>query len=221
MPKPYKLTRPYPLPANAEIVDRDGRLCFQTKERGRTVYFPLTKAGDGYLKPSKRWYFDCRDVSGTVRRVKGYADLKATEQLAAETERKASRVRSGFTDPGEEHAMRPLADHLKDYAAVLLAKGDTSKHCGQTVGRIAALFSGCGFAFPPDTDAAKAAAWLNAIRRDGEPIRLPDRVDGFKPGEAAQLLGISGTAVGAALKRLGLAATVRATARPAACQGRR
>ena len=55
--------------------------------------------------------------------MKGFADLKATEQLAAETARKASRVRVGIIDPAEEHARRPLADHLKDYTAYLEAKG--------------------------------------------------------------------------------------------------
>ena len=60
-----------------------------------------------------------------VRRVKGFADLKATEQLAAETERKASRLRAGFADPSEEHVRRPLVDHFADYAAALEAKGNT------------------------------------------------------------------------------------------------
>lgn len=46
----------------------------------------------------------------------------ATEQLAAELERKASRVRAGIIVPAEEHARRPLADHLNDYAAALEAR---------------------------------------------------------------------------------------------------
>jgi len=74
-----------------------------------------------------------RDGNGTVKRRKGFADLKATEQLAAETERKASRVRSGYTDPAEEHARRPLADHLKDYAAHFDAKGNCPEHNRVTV----------------------------------------------------------------------------------------
>ena len=83
------------------------------------------RTGRNYLRPSKRWYFDVRDATGTPRRIKGFADLKATEQLAAETERKASRVRGGLIDPREEHARRPLAAHLLDYAAALEAKGST------------------------------------------------------------------------------------------------
>jgi len=68
--------------------------------------FPLTKDRRNYLRPSKGWYFELRETSGTVRRVKGFADLKATEQLAAESERNASRMRCGYTDLAEAHARR-------------------------------------------------------------------------------------------------------------------
>ena len=203
MPKPYKLNSTRPLPPDAEIVGHDGRPHVRMRERGKAILFPLTKDGTKYLRPSKRWYFDCRDA-GTVRRVKGYADLKATEQLAAEPERKASRVRSGFTDPAEEHSRRALADHLKDYAAALRAKGDTAAHIQSTTARIGAMLSGCGFVFPPDADAGKASEWLNALRGDAAPVAIPAGAS-FTPAETAKLLGITGAAVRAAVKRAGLA----------------
>jgi hypothetical protein len=108
-----------------------------------------------------------------VRRVKGFADLKATEQLAAETERKASRVRVGIIDPAEGHARRPLAEHLKDYAAYLEAKGNTTEHVELTAGRVTALMAGRGFVFPHDADPARAAEWLTALRRNAAPAELP------------------------------------------------
>src|SRR5438477_7998119 len=140
MRKPYKLLSTRPLPADAEIVeipDDEGnpKPFVRVKERGKPVLCRVSKDGKNYLRPSKRWYFDLRDAAGTVRRVKGFADLKATEQLAAEMERKASRVRSGFSDPAEEHARRPLADHLTDYAATLEAKGNVAEHNRATVAK--------------------------------------------------------------------------------------
>jgi integrase/recombinase XerC len=213
MPKPFKPTRPFPLPADADILEHEGRLHARLKDRGRTVLYPLTKDGTKYLRPAKRWYFDLRDDSGTVRRVKGFADLKATEQLAAEMERKASRVRSGFTDPAEEHARRPLADHLKDYAAYLGAKGDDPKHVRDTVARCTALFAGCGFVFPMDADAGKAAEWLNARRGDGVPVELPAGVDVFRPSEAAAALGVTRSALARSLRRHRLAAIGNGKAR--------
>src|SRR5688500_9690431 len=117
MSQPCKPTRPFPLPKDAETLDHAGKPHARLPEPGKAVLYPLSKDGRKYLRPATRWYFDLRDATGTVRRVKGFADLKATEQLAAEMERKASRVRSGYADPAEEHARRPLAEHLKDYAA--------------------------------------------------------------------------------------------------------
>jgi len=45
MPKPFKPTRPFPLPAGAEVVEHDGRRCYRTKDKGRTVFYPLSKDG--------------------------------------------------------------------------------------------------------------------------------------------------------------------------------
>jgi hypothetical protein len=212
MPKPFRLFSTRPLPPDAELVEHDGRPHLRLKERGRTVYYPLTKDGKGYLKPSKCWYFKYRDANGIVRRRKGFSDLKATEQLAIETERKVARQRLGYADPVEEHATRPLVDHLADYAAYLEAKGDTSAHVKLTISRIRAVLDGCGFTFPRDLDANTVSAWLTTLRRDGTPVALPDRAD-FTSGEVADLLGITGAALRAAVKRLNLPATGNGKAR--------
>ncbi len=212
MPKPYKLHSTRPLPTDAEIVEHAGTPHVRLKDRGKATHFRLTKNGRGYLRPSNRWYFDTRDATGTVRRVKGFADLKATEQLAAEAERKASRLRSGYTDPAEEHGRRPLAEHLTEYAAVLGAKGGTAKHVRQTCACVTTLFDGCGFVFPTDVDAGKAAGWLNGVRRDSTPAAVPPG-ESFTPTEAAAILNVSRCAVAKAVKRQSLAAAGNGKAR--------
>ena len=212
MPKPFKLLSARPLPLNAEIFEHEGKPHVRLKDRGRVVLYPLTKDETKFLVPSKRYYFKCPDGNGTIRRVKGFSDLKATEQLAAETERKASRVRSGYTDPAEEHARRPLAEHLKDYTAHLQAKGNVPVHVSNVVAKITALLKGCGYVFPMDVDTGKAAEWLIALRRNGVPIALPEG-DVFTPGAVAQLFGISGTAIRGTVKRMNLSATGKGKAR--------
>ncbi|MFO0799422.1 MAG: tyrosine-type recombinase/integrase [Gemmataceae bacterium] len=194
MPKPFKLQNARPLPPGAEVVTHEGRPHVRVKERGRAVLFPLSKDGTKYLKPSKRWYFELRDATGIVRRVKGYADLKATEQLAAESERKASRVRSGHTDPGEDHARRPLADHLTDYGTYLESKGNVPAHNRATVAKVSAILDGCGFVFPPDLDAGKVSAWLANLRRPGRLVEIPVG-EAFSSSAVARMLGVSVDAV--------------------------
>ncbi len=213
MPKPYKLTRPYPLPSDAELVHEAGKLHVRMKDRGRAVLYRVSKDGTKYLKPSKRWYFDLRLANGTVRRVKGFNDLKATEQLAIELERKEARKRIGIHDPAEEHARRPLADHLRDYGEYLRAKGSTASHVDQTTGRITTMLSGCGFVYPLDADAGKVAEWINGIRRDAVPVSLPPDVESFRPSEAAKLLGIGLHAFAKAMKRHQLQAAGNGKAR--------
>ena len=212
MPKPFKLLSTRPLSPDADTLEHEGKPHIRLKDRGRLILCPLTKDGRNYLRPSKCWYFKYRDGNGTVRRMKGFTDLKATEQLAAETERKSSRIRSGYTDPAEEHARRPLADHLKDYAAHLEAKGNTPDYTDLTTGRVTAILYGCGFVFPLDTDAGKVAEWLIALRRDGAMVELPAG-ESFAPGDVAKLLGVSGAAVRATVKRLNLPATGNGKAR--------
>ncbi|VTT98141.1 integrase-recombinase protein : Marine sediment metagenome DNA, contig: S06H3_L02821 (Fragment) OS=marine sediment metagenome GN=S06H3_17168 PE=4 SV=1: Phage_integrase [Gemmataceae bacterium] len=194
MPKPFKLFSTRPLPADADVLDHEGKPHVRVKDRGRSILCSLTKDGRGYLRPSKCWYFDLRSANGTVKRTKGFADLKATEQLAAELERKASRVRVGLIDPAEEHARRPLAEHLKDYAAYLDAKGNVSEHNKATVAKVSAIMAACRFVYPADLDAAKVSAFLADLRRPSRVVALPPG-DVFSSSAAAKLLGLTPDAV--------------------------
>lgn len=214
MPKPFKLFSTRPLPPQAEIVLHKGKPHVRLKERGRSVLCPLTQDGTKMLKPSKCWYFKVRDSNGVVRRIKGFADLKATEQLAANMARRSERVRAGYLDPTDEQIRRPLHEHLAGYAAALQAKGDTAKHIRETIARCRALFEGCGFVYPSDVDAGRASDWLNSLRhaKSSSTITLPQG-DAFTPGAVARLLGVSLNAVSAMIRRLQLPATGNGKAR--------
>jgi hypothetical protein len=49
MPKPFKPTRPFALPAGAEIVDVGGKSHVRLKQRGRSVLYRVTKDGTKYF----------------------------------------------------------------------------------------------------------------------------------------------------------------------------
>src|SRR5688572_15871071 len=96
-------------------------------------------------KKSPTWWIRYYTPDGKRHKVKGYRDRKATENKAAELERRGIRIDAGLVDPGDEHAKKPLADHLADYAAYLTAKGGTAEHVELTQGRVCACLDACRF----------------------------------------------------------------------------
>ena len=71
------------------VKDRKGKVVYDLKN-GRKVArrVPvLGKDGKPVLAESRKWYVEHRDADGIVRRVPGFTDKKATEQLAARLER--------------------------------------------------------------------------------------------------------------------------------------
>ena len=96
--------------------------------------------------------------------MKGFSDLKATEQRANDTERRSARIAVGIIDPAEAHARKPLAEHLTDYAAHLQAKGGTTEHTKKTTHRIEAMLNDCNFVKFADVDVGQVTRWLNVLR---------------------------------------------------------
>ena len=205
----FKPTKPVSVPRGAEISIRQGK----PHVRIGSNWLQITAEGSKYLRPTKKWYGKYTDGTGVVQLIPLTSDKSAARMLLAELVKKAERQRIGLFDPAEAHATRPLLEHLGDYAAVLESKGDTSEHIDQTRSRIAAVLTGCGIAFAKDADPVRVADWLNELRRDSAVMQLPDGQGTFTPAEAARLLGISGAAVRATVKRHGLAATGNGIAR--------
>jgi excisionase family DNA binding protein len=115
--------------------------------------------------------------------------------------------RPDVTDPFAAHRARPLAEHLDDFAAALVARGDTADHVGRTVAQVRAVLDGCGFKALDDLDAQPVNDWLAAQRADQAPVELPVGVLEFTPREVAKLLGLKPLSVTKAVWRHRLAAT--------------
>lgn len=91
----------------------------------------------------------------------GLSRQKATETLATELERRAIRLAAGIVDQTDEHAKRPLAEHLADYVRYLEAKGDTPKHVRQTETRASATLDACRFVRIGDLQSSPLLAFLS------------------------------------------------------------
>jgi hypothetical protein len=66
-----------PIPADAEIITRDGKPHARFKNpRGKTVTLPLTEDGTKVLIENRKWYIEYRDGNGKLHRVPGFSDRK-------------------------------------------------------------------------------------------------------------------------------------------------
>jgi integrase/recombinase XerC len=121
--------------------------------------------------------------------------------MLAELVRRAELGKAGIVDPFAEHRKRPLREHVADYEAYLLGKGDDPRHVAVVGPRLKALLDGCRFVFMADVSASTVMDYLASLRRDRPAEPLPDGKDWFSPRETAVLLGIKAASVGTAVRR--------------------
>ncbi len=215
MARIFKPTYPKPLPADAKILQHNGRPHAQFRDRrGKLTMAPLTEDGQRVLLETQKWYVEYRDSSGLVRRKPGYTDKKATDQLAAKLERRAAHQAEGLIDPYEDHRKRPLPDHLEEFRSALSAKGNTPDYVTLVLGRLRTLVEGCGWRTLNDLSASQASAWLAQLRVSDQPARaLPEDRELFTLREACGMLRMRPGALRAAVARNRLAAVGQGKAR--------
>ncbi len=127
----------------------------------------LDRKGSQVLVQTRKWYVQYRDSLGVLRKVVGYTDKQATEQLAAELERWVAQEQSGLIDRFAEHRKRALGEHVDDWQKALLAKGNTTKHADLLKGRVSRLLDACGFRRWSDISASRVQAYLAEQRGNG------------------------------------------------------
>ena len=137
----------------------------------RQRYTKSTPDGRRVTKISRKWYVEYRDAQGIRRRVPGYTDKPATQQLAAELERRAAQEQSGLVDRFAEHRKRPLSEHITDWHKSLLHKGTSRKHADLVRGRALRVVEGCGFVFWSELSASKVQAYVAGLRNDGTSVQ--------------------------------------------------
>jgi integrase len=102
---------------------------------------------------------------------KGYKDRKATEALAVELERRGQREAAGIADPTDEHAKRPLAEHVADFRRYLAAKGNTVLYVQLALFRLNAVLDGCGFVRMSDLQPSAVVEFLSGLRQKGKSVK--------------------------------------------------
>jgi len=124
--------------------------------------------GKKIKRKSKTWHIRYWTPAGKRVRVKGYRDKKATENLAAELERRAIRLDAGMVDVADEHAKRPLAEHSEDFRRYLAAKGNTAEYVAKLSYRLTAILDGCRFVKICEVQASAVVEFLGTLRDQGK-----------------------------------------------------
>lgn len=137
-----KPTRPYLLPTNPEIVEKDGKPHVRIRADGKTALYPLTRDRKKYLKPSDKWYAKHRDASGAITLTPPLANKDAAQimltALLKRIEDEKVGIRSEFTD----HHTRPLSKLIEEYQQQASDRNITAKQAPQTRRRCEKVFEG-------------------------------------------------------------------------------
>ncbi|EMI54687.1 integrase-recombinase protein [Rhodopirellula sallentina SM41] len=165
----FKKTYVRPMPANAEIVSRQGKqIARWTDGKGRKRSAEVTTGKDGSprIKTEASTYTaKYRDGEGIVREVAtGCRDKQAAKTKLAELLSIADKVRVGSITTTDlkigDHNKIPLADHIAQYITDLKTRGVNADRIKTSETRLKAACDGCGFRWLRDLNADALRKWL-------------------------------------------------------------
>src|SRR4051812_50149036 len=91
-------------------------------------------------KGSTKYVIFYTDENGRRRKKTAATDKAVSERIARDIENRVALLKEGVVDIAAEayrdHEAKPLADHLADFQAALVAKGVTRNHYRVTASRI-------------------------------------------------------------------------------------
>jgi integrase/recombinase XerD len=125
------------------------------------------KTGKKVNAKSKKWWGRYRDERGVERRVPLATDKSAAQAMLNELVIKAERRAAGKIDPFEDHAKRPLKEHVDDFADHQRSKGNTKQHVGEIATKVRKIVTGCKWTFTRDITASASQRHLAEMRDGG------------------------------------------------------
>ncbi len=172
-----------PLPAGAEIIEREGKRFAVWKDRkGKQQQAEATEGDNPRIRKQAGTYSaKYRDGNGIVRVVAtGCGGRDAARAVLADLERQAEKVRAGIFTTEEahvaEHAESPIVDHVDAYVAALSrqrgkgARTNVSpEHVANVQRTLHQIVVECGFKRLPDFSREAVERWVSRL------LGLPDR----------------------------------------------
>ena len=138
------------------------------------------KTGRKVKRKSAKWWGRYRDALGRDRRVPLARDKAAAQAMLNELVLKAEREAAGQLDPFEEHAKRPLSEHIDDFEQHLCDKGNSDQYVGEVAAKVRKIVYGCKWTYIRDLSPSGAQRFLADLRERimGKPQFTSD---GYRP----------------------------------------
>jgi len=144
--------------------------------------------------PRRKWYAVFMDHKGKLRRLALLDNERASRTIARTVDDLLSlRISKDVAKPEVARAFeempepirrrliawdivpamkaagcKPLAEHVKDWEAAMLARGNTAKHARTYAGRARRVIEGCRFNMLSDVSASKALEYIADLRKDSK-----------------------------------------------------
>ena len=148
---------------------------------------------DGVKRKTSKFYIEVRDHLGLVRRLPAFSDRRLSESLGRSIQslvncRKANLdldaglnrwletlpggllaklVSWGLIDGQRAEITKPLAEHIRDYAEVLKAKGYSGDYVVRTRNRLRKMASDCRFHYFRDITQSAVEIYSGKLKKDG------------------------------------------------------
>src|SRR5436309_2103584 len=140
-------------------------------EKGLRIFKTTYKDAQGITCRSENWYIEFRDHQRIIRRLPAFTERQQSTDLAHRVKKLVAWKVSGeipdadmqrwiemmpdrlrntlarwdILDARRVAAGKPLSEHLADWKAALLAKGNTERHADLVTSRAGNVIVGCGF----------------------------------------------------------------------------
>ena len=164
MPELFRVDRTHALPAGTEVVAKDGKPHVRIKDGGRWAFYPLTKAGTGYLRPSPTWCAWVKDADGTRRRVRLSPVKAAAQAMLSKLLLEAAEGKAGLRTKRTGAGRLLLSELIAAYERHQLDRGTTARHAAQVAARCRCAFDATGMLSLADLDPTPVERWLAGRR---------------------------------------------------------
>jgi integrase len=141
-------------PWQVRYIDKHGKRCRSDTPGARRV-----------KERARKWYGAAIPGYPPEKRVPLASDKNVARQMLAELVKKGERGEAGLADKATEAATVPLARHLEDFEAHLMARGTGAKTINLCLTRTRQVFDACGCELPRDIDAEAVMGYLADRRR--------------------------------------------------------